>query len=159
MSESAHQMLTTLLQQEHEALSALVETLEREHALITQRQAAELEALASVKESQLNALNGLARQRSELLLRAGVSDDKAGFMSLLQDDTSGELAELWQTIERQLHQCQDQNQINGQLLEANKKQAQELLALLLGRESGHNTLYDQQGNTSSSLGQGTSVKA
>lgn len=154
-----HQQFEQVLTREGEAVAQLGALLEEENATLARRDAGELETLVAGKEKLLQQLAALAAEREAILQQAGFSKDQDGFLGFIDSDTSGHLRELWESVAQALEKCQHQNQINGQLLDMSKQQAEEILALLLGKSQGStNTLYDQSGNTSTSYGQNTSIK-
>jgi flagella synthesis protein FlgN len=158
MEQTTRQQLEQIMTRETEAVTALAATLELEHEVLTRRDAARLDEVVATKEGQLEALNALSQERTQLLRAAGFGDDKSGFSAALDADSSGQLRALWESQEEALQKCLRQNQINGKLLDASKQQAQELLSLLLGKEASGQGLYDQSGNTSTSFGRNTSIK-
>lgn len=158
MEQTTRKQLEQTLMRETEAVNALAATLELEHEVLNQRDAARLDEVVATKEGQLEALNTLSQERTQLLHAAGYASDKDGFGAALDADTSGQLRELWDALEEALQKCLRQNQINGKLLDASKQQAQELLSLMLGKEASGHGLYDQSGNTSTSFGRNTSIK-
>lgn len=154
----AQQQFEQILQRESALVGELAAILEQEHELLARRAAEELESVVAAKDKTLQELARLGEERTAVLKRAGFSGDKQGFQSFLQADGSGRLQALWQPLEAALRDCQERNQVNGKLLEIGRQQAQELLSLLLGRESAPSELYDQHGNTSTSFGRNSSVK-
>ena len=155
--QSIHQQFQEILQQEANEVSRLLEALKREHEILFSRDADAIGTVVAEKEEALGRLNHLARQRSSLLKQAGFSDDKAGFSAFLDSDGSGKLDELWQSLEEGLRACQQQNQVNGMMLESSRQQAEQMLQIILGH--GQKTeLYDQNGSSKASYGQKTSIK-
>lgn len=158
ISAAQHQAFARLLQQETAAVKALLALLAQEHQALGERNASTLATTVHEKEQQLSQLDQLAQQRSQILQQAGVTADKAGFETFLESDASGQLSKFWSGLEGLLRECQQQNQINGTLLEANKNVVQQALSILTGREVGQDEVYNQLGKTSGSLGQNTSFK-
>jgi flagella synthesis protein FlgN len=151
--------LEQILRREIKDVQGLVETLGQEYEALRQRDADNLDKVVVLKEQQLETLNALAGERAELLREAGFAADRSGFGAVLDADSSGTLRTLWQSVEEALQQCQQQNQLNGKLLDVSKQQTQELLSLLLGNEAGGRTgLYDESGKTSTSFNRNTSIK-
>ena len=158
MDLNIREQLEHLLKREAECVEALALTLVQEYETLKRHDADNLDKVVGLKEQQLNEMNTLAAERAALLQQAGFSADKSGFTTALEADTTGTLRSLWQNVEEGLEKCQQQNQLNGKLLDVSKQQTQELLSLLLGKESSGSGLYDQRGNTSTSYNRSTSIK-
>lgn len=158
VSVAQHQAFARLLQQETAAIKALLVLLAQERQALGERDASVLATTVHEKEQQLGLLDQLAQQRSQLLQQAGLTADKTGFEAFLESDGSGQLANFWTGLEGLLRECQQQNQINGSLLETNKQVVQQALSILTGREVGQDEVYNQLGKTAGSLGQNTSFK-
>lgn len=150
---SQQQQFERILLAEEQQATELVTLLERERDALARREADELLRVVAEKESSLARLDGFASERASLLQQAGYSPDRDGFLAMLDTEPGGRLQALWQAVETLLKRCRQQNQINGKMLDISQIQARQLLAVLLGRESGSNELYDQNGNASNSYGQ------
>jgi flagellar biosynthesis protein FlgN len=155
---SQQQQFERILLEEEQQAMRLVNLLERERDALASRQVDELLQVVAEKESSLTRLDGYASERASLLQQAGYSPDRDGFMALLNAEPSGRLRELWTAVETLLKRCRQQNEINGKMLDIGQIQARQMLALLLGRESGGNELYDQNGNASSTYEQNPAVR-
>jgi len=147
------QQFERILLDEEQQATGLVALLEQERDALARREVDNLLRVVAEKETSLTRLDGFASERASLLQQAGYSPDRDGFLAMLDAEPSGRLRKLWQAVETLLKRCRQQNQINGKMLDISQIQARQLLALLLGRESGSNELYDQNGNASSSYGQ------
>jgi flagella synthesis protein FlgN len=152
------EQLEHLLQREAESVQGLAVTLTLEFEALEGNDADSLNDVVSRKEQQLAELNNLANERTALLQHAGFDADRAGFAAALDADDSGALRPLWEQVEAALLKCQQQNEINGKLLDVSKQQTQELLSLMLGKEVGGTALYDQSGNTATTYNRNTSIK-
>lgn len=152
------QQMAQVLQQESEQVAALAAILESEYEVLQERDADRLAEIVTLKEGKLRELGELAEQRTSVLGQAGIGADREGFTQFLDSDPSGALLQQWAEVEEALQRCQHQNQVNGKLLDIGKHQAEELLSVLLGRESGASKLYDRNGNTSTSFGTNGSIK-
>lgn len=151
--------LENILRREIKGVQGLVDTLGQEYEALRQQDADSLDKVVALKEQQLGTLNELAGERAALLVEAGYAADRSGFADALEADPSGVLRTLWLSVEEALQQCQQQNQLNGKLLDVSKQQTTELLSLMLGNEAGGRTgLYDESGKTSTSFNRNTSIK-
>lgn len=156
---SQQQKIEQVLLAEERQATVLIELLEQEELLLARRESDTLLTLVAEKDRQLAELDRLASERAALLQQAGYSPDRDGFLALLDADQSGQLRQLWQSLEELLKRCSYQNQVNGKILEIGRIQARQLLSLLLGRDSNDaNELYDQNGNASTSYGQNPSFR-
>lgn len=153
-----HEQFQGLLQQETEEVSHLLEALNREHEVLLHRETDAIGIVVAEKEKALGHLNQLAAQRVILLQEAGYSDDKDGFSAFINSDESGQLAEKWLALEEGLRACQQQNQLNGMLLESSRQQTEKLLSIIVGRDGQKTELYDQKGASKATYGQKTSIK-
>ncbi len=144
---TSYSPFTELLKREAQAVAALCEVLQGEHAALVERDATAMESTAVRKGQLVEQLNGLGEQRAALLAAAGLSPDKAGFEALLVK-ASGEgeeaLQHQWQQLREKLQHCQQQNQVNSQLLEAGRRHAEEALSLLRG-QGPISEIYGQDG--------------
>lgn len=156
--QTLHQPFLDILLQETEAVACLLVVLTREHEVLLRRDTDAIEAVVAEKEEALEQLNRLASQRAALLKQAGCSPDKNGFYAFIGNDESGELAGQWRLLEERLHDCQQQNQLNGMLLESSRQLTEQMLSIIVGRGGEKTELYDQRGASKASFGQNTSIK-
>lgn len=146
-----------ILQTELGQLARLELVLGQEFDALKQQNNDALSENLEEKQKLIHEIESLGRQRLELLRGAGQGDDKVAVLAFVSAEA--ELNTRWQELEATLLRCQKQNQVNGMLLEKGKMQAQQLLGVLLGKESGSDgATYDAKGATSSSFSNGRSVK-
>lgn len=139
--------LHDLMLREQDGLERLGSLLDAEHAALAARDTAALEQLTAGKLALLEELEQLGKARQELLTQAGLSADRVGFETLLErfPGTVGhDLATRWHAVQEQLRRCQEQNRINGMVLDASQRATQQALAILLGQTRDADT-YDAQG--------------
>lgn len=144
---SAAQALHDLMRRERDGLERLRAVLGDEHVALTTRDTAQLEKLTAAKQALLEELEQLGRTRQGVLAQAGVTLDRSGFETLLSRFSGSEgreLTEAWQAIQEVLRACQEQNRINGLVLDASHRATQQALGILLGQSNDANT-YDAQG--------------
>ncbi|HEB55628.1 MAG TPA: flagellar protein FlgN [Gammaproteobacteria bacterium] len=128
--------LSLILQDISEHLGQLATTLEKEHAALFENDLDAIIQTASDKNRLFEFLEDLEKERHALLLAAGLDFDSNGIMAYLQRGTSqtrNETAAIWQQIENLTRQCRKQNQINGIILEKNRRRTEKALAILKGQ--------------------------
>lgn len=128
--------LPLLLQDIAEHLAQLDRTLENEHTALIENDLNNIVQAANDKIYLFEILEDLEKERHALLLAAGLDFDSNGIMAYLQRNTSqarNESAAIWQQIEDLTHRCRRQNQINGIILEKNRRRTEKALAILKGQ--------------------------
>ncbi len=141
--------LSIILQDITEHLTQLVHTLESEHLALVDNDLDAIIQAASDKNCLFELLEDLEKERHALLLAAGLDFDRNGIMAYLQRKTSqtrNETGALWQQIETLTHQCRRQNQINGIMLEKNRRRTEKALAILKG-QTPQTATYTATGET------------
>lgn len=126
--------LAELLQRQHDQLAQMQALLTEEFALLTQRRALELPPLAQRKQQLLGAIEAL----DETLIQ--------------QPDLPAQLAsqpDLMARITDSLAACQQQNDINGRLLELSMVANRRLAGFLSQLRDRNSLTYDAKGNTRS----------
>ena len=128
--------LSLVLQDIAEHLSQLRHTLESEYAALTENNLEHIVQLANDKNRLFEFLEDLEKERHELLLAAGLDFDSNGIMAYLQRNkaqTKDDSTAVWRQIETLTKQCRKQNQINGIILEKNRRRTEKALAILKGQ--------------------------
>ncbi|HEB87501.1 MAG TPA: flagellar protein FlgN [Gammaproteobacteria bacterium] len=141
--------LSLILQDITEHLTQLVRTLESEHLALVDNDLDAIIQAASDKNRSFELLEDLEKERHALLLAAGLDFDRNGIMAYLQRGTPrtrSETATLWQQIETLTHRCRKQNQINGIMLEKNRRRTEKALAILKG-QTPQTATYTASGET------------
>jgi flagella synthesis protein FlgN len=155
------QALRDLMTREQDGLTRLHQLLEAEHAAIAGRDTTALDQLTAEKLTLLAELEGFAKERQAVLQQAGLSADRAGFETLLAGfpgDDGRDLSARWETIQAQLDTCQEQNRLNGIVLDASYRATQQALAILLGQTREAET-YDARGSVRPGNTQRQGIKA
>ncbi|MCK9530839.1 MAG: flagellar protein FlgN [Gammaproteobacteria bacterium] len=152
--------LRELMAREQDGLVRLHRLLEAEHAAIAARDTATLERLAADKLSLLAELEGFAKERQAMLQKTGLTADRAGFEALLgrEGDDTPALMSQWDTLRDLLEACQEQNRVNGLVLDASHRATQQALGILLGQTREAET-YDARGAVRNGSFRHTSIKA
>jgi len=107
-------------------------------------------ATAQTKHQLTDMLEQLEQERLTLLKHAGLDLQQTGLMAYFNQhaQTSGndDLAQLWQRIRTATRDCERLNQINGIIIEKQKRRTESTLALLKGQPT-QTELYSSQGES------------
>ncbi len=153
--------LSLILQDISGHLIQLAATLESEHTALMDNDLDIIIQAASDKNRLFELLEDLEKERHALLLAAGLDFDSNGIMAYLQRGTSrtrNQTAAIWQKIETLTQQCRRQNQINGIMLEKNRRRTEKALAILKG-QTPQTATYTANGETSHSQPRNSLAKA
>lgn len=141
--------LSLILQDISEYLTQLTATLESEHIALIGNDLDTIIQAASDKNRLFELLENLEKERHTLLLAAGLDLDSNGIMAYLQRDTSrtrDQSVAIWRQIGTLTQQCRKQNQINGIMLEQNRRRTEKALAILKG-QTPQTATYTANGET------------
>lgn len=98
-----------------------------------------LDDFKALTEQKADILNALAQADIEIFTRlqkAGCADsatDIQTYLAALDPTAAHRLPLLWDNIMELTRQCQHANQVNGAIIESCKKEAEQVLDILLGR--------------------------
>lgn len=155
------EQLLAMMQRESEAVGRLLALLRAEEQALAERKVDEIERITGEKQALLGDLESFGQARERLLSAAGLSADREGFEALLARADTGiksELDSAWSALRDDLAACQEQNLKNGQVLEANRRLANDVLSILLGNRE-NTELYGRDGTTTQGRGNHTYAKA
>lgn len=153
--------LPPLLRDIAEHLLQLSQTLENENAALIDNDLDRIVQATNDKNRLFEILEDLEKERHELLLAAGLDLDSSGIMAYLQREPSranNKTTAIWQQIETLTRQCRKQNQVNGIILEKNRRRTEKALAILKGQRSQVGT-YTASGETCHSQSRHSLAKA
>lgn len=154
--------LGRLLQQEQECSSRLLVILQTEHDAIARRDTDILQQAVTQKQALLAQLEASHGQRLQLISDVGLVSGRGGFETLIEQcaDAGHDLRSRWSELKATLASCQQQNQLNGAVLESSRRTTHRALSILLGGQTDGPELYDQAGkSTPSTLGGNRVIKA
>lgn len=157
---AAAERLQALIQREVDSLAVLLVLLNEEHAALKVKDTDGVVSISERKRGQIELLEACAAEKAALLDEANFPTDKRGMTSYLARFPSPmreSLEQQWRVVEERLLNCQQQNQVNGLLLDATYRNTQKALSLLLGNASQSNT-YNKQGAIQPSFGARTYAK-
>lgn len=126
--------LPSLLRAQDEQLSRMQAVLAEEFDLLKQHQALALPALAERKQQLLAAIEALDKELAE---QPDLRQRLAAFPSELQ------------ALQNKLDACQEQNDLNGRLLELSIVSNRRLASFLTKLRDRNSLTYDAKGNTRS----------
>lgn len=156
MSDAGNQFLH-LLEAENSTATALLACLREEHRVLQQLSPEELETVVVQKIELLKSMTQHAIDRAGLLSQAGFStetDDIARFI----DQQAAAAAPLWRDLLNNAAQLEEQNRINGSMIQLSQQRTQMALDLI-ARPDGETKTYGKQGHTAPDNTSYTSVKA
>lgn len=146
---SALSTLNALCQEGIVALEQLLTLLDEELSALQHRDIEAIKALNTRKQEALIAIEQNNFARSQTLINAQTTPDKAGLEALLSTfPASPELDafhQAWPTLEAALQRVMEANKRNEQVLTRNRLYLDQLLATLRGQQP-KNTLYTAKGN-------------
>lgn len=130
----------------------LLAVLQREHILLSGRDPAAIEEIAREKQRYVTQLHVSGQAHAAALRAAGYLPTTPTLQDWLRqrDRHSGSrLIPLWQQLESLLTACRQLNQLNGGLIEINRRHSQRALGILLGKTE-ETELYSSAGATQGS---------
>lgn len=149
--------LSTLLQAETSCALALLECLHDEAASLQASHPEHLEQIIGRKVQLLKEMTQCAINRTELLEQNQAPTDPAGLNALMYEQ-GGSMLDLWQGLLRLASQLEQQNQVNGSIIQLGKQRAQMALDILTQPPESGKT-YGRQGYAQPDSTSYTSVKA
>lgn len=126
--------LLELLNQEEEQASALLAALRGEHEALQQRAASAIEAALDLKTERLSAFEQSEVERRQLLAALRIADDREtiGAFFAAQGDHATALTQCWSRLLDLADKCHAQNQLNGTLVETQRRHVMRALDILRG---------------------------
>lgn len=138
--------LGPILAQETEVAQELLSVLLREREALGQRALEAMQEMAERKDRLVQSLEGLSSRQDALLRQAGIDPQGAKLEVELREMGMGPLAEQWSALRNVLKDCQQENQINGGIIEISRRFAEQVLDTLRGA-APDGRLYGPSGET------------
>ena len=156
---SAATRLLALLDQEAEQASALLAALRDEHEALQQRVPSAIDSALESKTQRLKVFERTENERRRLLTTLQVPDNREAIGAYLakQAEHGPALARQWSHLLAIAEQCHHQNQLNGALVEMQRRHVQRALDILRG--TPENATYGPRGTTEPRSGSHTLAKA
>ncbi len=141
-------------------LDELKQTLVAEYEAIAHDDIGKLTSLAETKLRLSEILDDLEQEKLRQLKTAGLDLSKTGLDDYLcrQENSQNPLQGLWQRIRTLSHDCQRLNQINGIIIEKQRRRTETTLAILYGRPA-ESDLYTATGSQQTAATSHTLTKA
>ncbi|MBL4852004.1 MAG: flagellar protein FlgN [Gammaproteobacteria bacterium] len=124
----------------------MAKILSDERNALANSDAAQMDKTSQEKRSLLADLEAHARKRLQLVTNMGYQK-KLGTVRhfLSQKDPSQALLQSWDSLNRQLQLCSDQNQINGRIISLSQRKTEMTLNVLRGQLPQSNSAYNHFG--------------
>ena len=150
MSLEIYTELNQLNQQLNALLGELIAALESEHELLLQPNSEELTETALVKKQLSDHINTIDQQRTQLIKQTGLKNNKQDLTRLSEIACAHvpDFSENWQATEQLIKQCADKNQVNGIIMENNRRNIESRLSILRGQPLSADS-YTSNGRKSS----------
>lgn len=139
------------LADELQKVSAFVELLQTEQALLTSKDAAELPSITEQKNALIEQLTQCAQIRDDILRQAGFPETGEGIKSYLAVLSNPTLDTTFAALKAQASEAKRLNELNAKLVGMRLQVTQQALSILLPQEQAP-ALYDVQGQTAQRVG-------
>lgn len=143
------QYITEYLEECNSQAQQLMQLLLNERNVISSNDAPALEVIATSKEKLAQAIHASTQVCCQHLQQAGYGADAPGLTGYFQNcsESHVKLFKLtWEKLQLLLEQCQDENRINGKLLNNSQRRIKQALAILQGKPFDEE-LYGRGGET------------
>ena len=150
-----------LLQEIVNYLQQLLLALDNEHKALVDKNIDSIQSIAEEKILLMEHLEDLDKERRSLLDNAGLEITSTGVGDFLQNSKSPrapQMKALWDEISSISKQCDKQNNINGIIIESNKRHTENALSILQGKPQ-NTELYSNKGESIKSSHQQTLIRA
>jgi len=141
--------LELLLREMYEAICRLNQVLEDEYTALCDKNTDQLQATTVNKLDLTDEIEKLEKQRAILLQSRKLPLSNIGMYTFIHQLDNGVQASLntqWSLIEKLIRECEEQNRINGIMVEDQKRYIQSALSILSGKSLITDT-YDAKGST------------
>jgi len=137
------------LQQGTEQAQQLMKLLQDERHILSSNDGAALEAVTDSKQQLAQTIQASTRICSQLLDKAGFGNDARSLSNYIQscaEPHASKFKVTWEKLQSILKQCQDENRINGKLINSSQRRIKEALSIIQGQPVEED-LYDRGGET------------
>ena len=150
-----------LLQEIVNYLQQLLVALNKEHKALVDKNIDSIQSISEEKIVLMEHLEDLDKERRNLLDNAGLDITSTGVGDFIQNSNSPrapQIKALWNEISNISKQCDKQNNINGIIIESNKRHTENALSILQGKPQ-NTELYSKNGESIKSSRQQTLIRA
>lgn len=137
--------ITQLMAQECASAKLLCDILASERNALAANKLELLDELATKKQTQIEKLEALGKIRIDWLSCRGIDTDSTKLNEYFTH-AGNEQARAWQTLLKQLEECQQLNRVNGSIVKQLQKKITNALSILQG-QADSTDLYDQSGKS------------
>ncbi|SFD92283.1 flagella synthesis protein FlgN [Thiohalospira halophila DSM 15071] len=116
------------LEREEGLMAELESALEAESSALARRDATPLDEAVARKQAALEGLGEAVNQRLRWMQSQGLEAGLEGIRAAA-GETDPDLPDRWEALAQRLEAAQQQNEINGQILEATRQGVEELLTI------------------------------
>lgn len=130
--------LCTLISEQTQSAGELFALLQKEYDALKENDVEAIENVAEQKNRIVDSIQQLGRQRQQLVQDYGFSPGNASrteFLGSFGSTTTEDLSRRWENLDIKIRECQDQNQVNGRLIEVSQQHVHRALSLLRGEEN------------------------
>lgn len=134
---ASFQQLYTVLQAEHQTVSALLAILEAEREALIQSNPEQMDKLTADKQPLVVQLEQLSRQRAAILQAEGFPSDKAGLEAYIANQPAPQAEQLnamMAVLKQVAEACQRHNRINGGIVNVNRQYLHRAMSILRGKD-------------------------
>ena len=127
----------------------LLATLQEEFRALSRPDTVTIEEIVARKRELVMRLENESARRAATLRTAGFADgtaDMGEWLSQADNTPDRRIFRLWQDFTVMLCKCQQQNQVNGRVIDVNRRRVHDALCILRGTEFDSG-LYDPRGST------------
>lgn len=138
-----------LLQEISSYLQQLLIALQNENKALSENDLKSVQSISEEKIILMEHLEDLEKERRTLLEHAGLDITSTGIADFFQNSKSPRaplLKAMWQEISNLSKQCEKQNNINGIIIETNKRHTENALSILQGKQQS-TELYSNKGES------------
>ncbi len=143
--------IEALLKRQLATIFSFNELLQEEHAALMARQLESLSELNGKKERLTNELEKIEQEQQSLLITTSGSGNRAPtideYIATLPPQRALSTTEIYKKFRDAVTKCRDQNQINGQIISANRQTAERTLAILRGELGPEEAIYGAEGHS------------
>lgn len=141
--------LIPLLNEISSYLNQLLNALVNEHDALSNNNLPKIESIAQEKIILMEHLEDLDKERRSLLKSSGFDLNSTDLDELFQNNSSPRaplMKSAWEQISKLTRACDRQNNINGIIIENNKRHTENALSILQGRQQT-TELYSNKGTS------------
>lgn len=138
-----------ILQEISSYLQQLILALNNEHTALSENNLEAVQTIAEEKILLMEHLEDLNKERRTVLEVAGLDITSTGIGDYFENTKSPrapQMKALWSEISNLTSQCDKQNNINGIIIESNKRHTEKALSILQGKQQ-NTDLYSKKGET------------